>query len=341
MPAIRFNKTFKVIGRVKAFLNLEVGATRGRVPDAKQLGVLVERVEEQRAMLGRKEREITKLKLRLSTMTESSRHDPTAVGTRGAADEPGVGALPEFVIIGAQKCGTTFLYHLLCHHPNVEPALAKEVHYFDTHFDKGIEWYRSRFPSPTRKGGRRAMSGESSPYYLYHPHAAKRAAQVVPKAKLIALVRDPVDRAYSDYNHKVREGRETLSFEEAVEAEPERLRGEREKMLADEGYHSPNYRKYSYLSRGIYVDQLKEWRRFFAEGQLLVLKSEDFFQDPQGCFEHVLDFLGLPGGETGASGERNEGDYPPMNPATRRRLEEFFEPHNRRLYEYLGVDFGW
>jgi len=334
LPAFRFDKAFKVTQKVKAFLNLEFGLTRGPVPDVKPLRSALEQVEKQRQLLGKQNREITRLKMKLSTVDES------ATGGREGSTTAG-GTLPDFLIIGAQKCGTTFLYYLLCQHPYVEPATTKEVHFFDTNFAEGVQWYRSHFSPPAQKDGRKMLTGESSPYYLYHPHAARRAAKVVPQVKLIALLRNPVDRAYSDYNHKFREAREHLSFEDAIGAEEERLRGEKEKLLADENYHSVNYRKYSYLSRGIYVDQLLEWERHFDRDQLLVLKSEDFFENPQDSFERVLGFLDLPHWETGASGQRNEGEYDEMSLATRRRLEAYFEPHNRRLYEYLGIDFGW
>ena len=334
MPAFRFSKAFKATREIKAFLNLECGVTRGTVPDIKQLQSALEQIEKQRQLLGKQNQEITRLKMKLSTVDES------ATGGREVSTG-GTGTLPDFLIIGGQKCGTTFLYHLLCQHPYVEPATTKEVHFFDTNFAEGVQWYRSHFSTPTQKDGRRMLTGESSPYYIYHPHAARRAAKVVPQARLIALLRNPVDRAYSDYNHKFREAREHLSFEDAIEAEEERLRGEKDKLLADESYHSPKYRRYSYLSRGIYVDQLLEWEKHFDRDQLLVLKSEDFFEIPQESFERALGFLGLPHWETGASGQRNEGEYDQMSFDTRRRLEAYFEPHNRRLYEYLGVDLGW
>ena len=341
MPAFRFSKAFRATREIKAFLNLECGVTRGTVPDIKQLQLALEQLEKQRQLLGKQNKEITGLKMKLSTVDESAtggREGPEGSTAAGRAE---AGALPDFLIIGAQKCGTTFLYHLLCQHPFVEPATTKEVHFFDTNFAEGVQWYRSHFSTPTQKDGRKMLTGESSPYYIYHPHAARRAAKVVPQAKLIALLRNPVDRAYSDYNHKFREAREHLSFEDAIEAEEERLRGEKDKLLADESYNSPKYRRYSYLSRGIYVDQLLEWERYFERDQLLVLKSEDFFEKPQEFFERVLGFLGLPHLETGASGQRNEGEYDEMSFATRRRLEAYFEPHNRRLYEHLGADLDW
>jgi hypothetical protein len=255
---------------------------------------------------------------------------------------PGAGTMPDFVIIGAQKCGTTFLYHLLGQHPYVALGAKKEVHYFDHHFsNKGSGWYRSHFPSPMWKGGRRSITGESTPYYLFHPHAAWRMARVVPGARLIVLLRNPVDRAYSHYHQEARRGYELLTFEEAIEAEEARLRGERDRMLADGHYASFNHQYFSYLTRGLYVDQLTEWSRFYDDEQMLVLKSEDLFAQPSDALGSVLDFLGLPGYEPADLDPCLEGHYPPMDPATRRRLEDFFEPHNQRLYEYLGVDFGW
>jgi len=253
------------------------------------------------------------------------------------------GGLPDFIIIGAQKGGTTFLYNLLRRHPQFKPAVRKEIHFFDTpRFRRGLDWYRSHFPQQQQSNGQREITGEASPYYLFYPHAARRVAETIPQTKLIALLRNPVDRAYSDYQHTFRQGNETLAFSEALELEEERLRGEREKIVADETYRSINYRRYSYLSRGIYVDQLEEWHRHFDPKQLLILKSEDFFASPSDTLEFVLPFLDLSERDFALEGKRNEGDYSdPMDSDTRRWLQDFYEPHNRRLYEYLGRDFDW
>jgi hypothetical protein len=253
------------------------------------------------------------------------------------------GGLPDFIIIGAQKGGTTFLYNLLRRHPQFKPAVKKEIHFFDTpRFRRGLDWYRSHFPQQQQSNGQREITGEASPYYLFYPHAARRVAETIPQTKLIALLRNPVDRAYSDYQHTFRQGNETLAFSEALELEEERLRGEREKIVADETYRSINYRRYSYISRGIYVDQLEEWYKHFDREQLLILKSEDFFARPSDTLELVLPFLDLSERDFALEGKRNEGGYSdPMDPDTRRWLQDFYEPHNRRLYEYLGRDFDW
>jgi hypothetical protein len=270
-----------------------------------------------------------------------------AAMSRRAANASGVGALPDFVIVGASRSGTTSLYHVLADHPFVEPAESKELHFFDTHFREGIGWYRSCFPSPRWKDGRSTLTGEATPYYLLHPHAARRMADVVPRARLIALLRNPVDRAYSQYQQQVKRGREPLTFAQAIEAEEARLEGEWNRMLEDEEYDSYNLQRYSYLLRGVYADQLLRWRKLFSAEQMLVLKSEDFFERPRETLKRVLRFLDLPDWEPETPGpgqqyRRNQGVYRGgMDPATRSKLENYFEPHNRRLYELLGTDFGW
>ena len=253
------------------------------------------------------------------------------------------GMLPDFLIIGAQKGGTTFLYNILRRHPYFKAAVKKEIHFFDSpRFQRGVDWYRTHFPQQQQRNGQRVITGEASPYYLFYPRAARRVAETIPQVKLIALLRNPIDRAYSDYQHTLRQGYETLGFNEALDLEEERLRGEKEKILTDEKYRSINYRRYSYLSRGIYVDQLKEWHRYFDPEQLLILKSEDFFDHPSDTLERVVRLLGLPERDIEIRGGRNAGDYSePMDSEIRRWLQKYYEPHNRRLYEYLGVDFRW
>jgi hypothetical protein len=255
--------------------------------------------------------------------------------------------LPDFLIIGAQRCGTTSLQRYLIQHPCVAPAFRKEVHFFDRNLRKGTTWYRGHFPSVLFRSyvttvlRRRFMTGEATPAYIFYPHAPQRILETVPRAKLIVLLRNPVDRAYSHYQHEVTNGHEEVPFEEAIRREPERLRGEREKMLADENYDSYRYRHYSYLARGLYADQLAVWLSLFPKEQLCIVRSEDFFVDPAGVFRQVLGFLELPGWELPKYRKYNAAEYRGMDAGTRGRLTEYFAPHNRRLSELVGRDFAW
>jgi hypothetical protein len=255
--------------------------------------------------------------------------------------------MPDFLIIGGNRCGTAALYEYLCGHPCFVPSLHREVHFFERHFAKGVNWYQKHFPSAiykyyvTKSGRKSLVTGEATTYYIFHPHAPRRILATVPKIKLIALLRNPVDRAYAQYHQKIRRGYEPLSFEDAIDAEPERLRGEKEKMLANETYNSFNYRHYSYLTRGVYVDQLTHWMNLFPKERLLVLCSEDLRRDPSRVLQEVLQFLDLPAWEPQAQNNYGQAEYPKMGAAVRARLIEYFQPHNRRLHEFLGRDFGW
>jgi hypothetical protein len=255
--------------------------------------------------------------------------------------------LPDFIIIGTQRGGTTSLYKYLVQHPALGRALTKEVRYFDLNYEKGEMWYRSRFPSRRSKRvakerqGLDLVIGEASPDYLFHPHAPHRVAELLPSVRLIVLLRDPVDRAHSHYWHQKKRGHETLSFEEAVGKEPERLRGELEKMLADETYSSYERHHHSYLARGIYVDQLKTWTDLIPREQFLIERSEDFFADPAGVFSRVLDFLDVPNQGLRSYDKFNAFTANPLDPSMRSRLADYFRPQNERLYEYLGRDLGW
>jgi len=338
---------------------MQGGLTRGAVPNPKHHEEQAERlrkiVTRQRKALQRKDRQIEEqaaaleplregrqreIRLRkelkqqrleifhlkneldaMKVLVENARDVPSAEKVSG---EPDIGTLPDFVIIGAQKGGTSFLYYLLTRHPLVEPAARKELHFFDKpeRFDNGAGWYRRCFPRLAWKDGRRSITGEATPSYLFDPPVAKRMAEVVPQARLIALLRNPIDRAYSHYQMQVKRGMEPRTFEEAIEQQ-----------------HS------SYVSRGIYVDQLLRWSEFFSKEQMLILKSEDFFERPVEILKVVLTFLDLPDWQPDASDlqqRRHTGAYKQkMDPSTRQRLEAYFEPYNQRLYECLDIDFGW
>jgi hypothetical protein len=255
--------------------------------------------------------------------------------------------LPDFPIIGAMRAGTTSLFRYLAQHPYVRPALKKEVRFFDRNFARGVAWYRAHFPSVLYKSyfrwrhKRDFITGEATPQYLFHLYSARRAASVVPRAKLIAMLRNPVDRAYSHYHFvRQREG-EPLSFEDAIGAEPDRLRPEMEKILADENYSSALHRRYSYLARGIYVDQLKEWLAHFPREQLLVVISEDLFERPAATLHKIHDFLGLPRWDGDQFPKSRGPRYPRMNSSTRDRLLDYFRPHNQRLADFIGIKPAW
>ena len=258
--------------------------------------------------------------------------------------------VPSFIIIGAQRCGTTSLFKYLSEHPFIKTPLYKEIHFFDNYngaYNLGFKWYRGHFPTNNsgilQKDNDRArvLTGEATPYYMFHPLCPNRIKGALPDVKIIAILRNPVDRAYSHYQHSVRLGYESLSFEQATEKEPFRLEGEKEKMIADLNYYSFEHNLHSYLSRGIYIEQLKMWEELFPKEQMLVLRTEDLFYDLTTVYNRVLTFLQLPEHHLKQQAQYNVGDYGPMPHALRKRLVKFFEPHNQELYKYLSWDLKW
>jgi len=248
--------------------------------------------------------------------------------------------LPDFIIIGAARCGTTSLYNYMMSHPNIISTSQKEIHFFDLNFNKGLSWYESNFFKDNNKEKNFSI-GESSPYYIYHPYAPYRISKIIPDVKLIVKLRNPIDRAYSNHQYAVKMKVENLSFEEAIAKEHERLEGELIKMQNDENYFSFNHQNFSYLTRGIYVDQLKTWYNLFSEQQILVIRSEDFYDDSNVITNQVFEFLGIPKYNVHTSKVYNKGDYPSMSNTTRSKLIEFFKPHNEQLSKLLNKNFNW
>ena len=185
------------------------------------------------------------------------------------------------------------------------------------------------------------MTGEGSPYYLFHPLVPQRLYESFPNTRLIVLLRNPVDRAISHYYWEVKLGYEPLSLEEAIAQEPERLQGEVEKICSDGTYFSFNHQHYSYLARGLYAEQLQRWMQFFPREQFLILKSEDLYCNSAKVVNQVFDFLEIPNYILPTYDKYNENDYPQTDSSIRQKLAAYFQPHNQKLTQLLGEDWSW
>ncbi|MBP2707208.1 sulfotransferase [Microbispora sp. RL4-1S] len=252
--------------------------------------------------------------------------------------------LPSFLIVGAQRCGTTSLYRALARHPLVaKPVLRKGVHYFDVAYGRGLPWYRAHFPMAARRERGRVLAFEASPYYLFHPLAPARIARDLPGVRLIALVRDPVERAFSAHAHELARGFETEpSFERAVELEEQRLAGAEERLRGHPGHVSHAHRHHGYLARGRYAEQLARLDPLFGRERVLVLDSGDFFRHPEAEYGRVLEFLGLPRLGDPPFGVHNARHRPEGMPRRlRERLADRFAPMDALLEPWLGGPPSW
>lgn len=244
--------------------------------------------------------------------------------------------LPDFLILGAMKGGTTSLFHYLSQHPEIEVSRTQEIHYFSKKYKRSINYYKSFFPkTKTNK-----ITGESSPYYLFHPQVPKRVKETIPDVKLIVLLRNPADRAYSHYNmHK---GIDTsINFREALDREKERVFNAHNRMRSDPNYNNLNHQAYSYTKRGMYFEQVSRWLSYFDKDQILFIKSEQFFDDPKAILKKVYDHLQI--GEVYPTDlkPKNQRPYEKLDAETDQYLKQCFEKDSLQLQTILGEEFYW
>lgn len=263
--------------------------------------------------------------------------------------------LPTFLIVGAQRCGTTSLFKALIQHPQVHgPLLGKGVHFFDVAHHRGLDWYRGHFPlrrdnsdsvgTGAAAGARNIPPvhvGESSPYYLFHPLAAERIARDLPHVHVLVALRDPVERAYSAHTHEVARGFETASFATAIELEQQRLAGLDERLVANPQLRLHAHQHHAYLQRGQYIDQLERLSRHVPRERVHIVESERFFAAPEHSMAQVLDFLGLADHPTIGFARHNAQPRCTMDPELRVRLQHHFDPYDQRLANWLGRAPAW
>lgn len=247
-----------------------------------------------------------------------------------------------FFLIGAMKAGTSSLFNNLVLHPEIAEPLTKEIRYFDFHYRLGERWYLAHFPLRARSLRRgETVTGEASPSYMFDPHAPGRMHRFDPDAKLVVMLRNPVARAHSHYQHAVRYWGETRAFGEAVRGEDEWMPGE-QRLRRDHPAVMPVRRiQHSYLTRGRYLEQLTDWSQLFGREQMLVLKSEDYFHEPAAVLRDVLRFLALREWRPDGFERLNVARYAEIGPQLEAWLYDYYRPFNRALYEYLGRDLGW
>jgi hypothetical protein len=267
--------------------------------------------------------------LTFESVTRHLRDSTTFAGRWVTAD---LRPLPDFIILGTQRGGTTSLYQWLCAHPSVTKARIKEIHYFDDYYDRSLRWYRAHFPV----GRQGQLTGESSPYMLYHPLAPSRVAADLPATtRFIVLLRDPTQRAISHYWFwRKLNLYETESLERALELEPARLAAVEAQVKA--GRRSVEHMAHSYVARGEYATQLRRWFDAVGRDRVLVLESERLYADPATA-DRARAWLGLAPHDfpfpVSNGAERLEED-----PALMAKLDAHFAPHNQELFDLLGYE---
>lgn len=258
--------------------------------------------------------------------------------------------LPDFLIIGAAKSGTTSLFYNLIQHPGIVPPKVKEVAFFNEprNYHMGANWYRAHFPSKKAMRelshvlGYRALTGEATPSMNINTHAV-HAHALVPLAKLIVILRNPVDRTYSHYQHQKRKiPREALSFWDALQAEPDRTAEDMRLNVDAPIKVGRPLRRYGYTQKSLYIDHIEHWLQYFPRDQLKIVSFDQLATEPQALFDDIFQYIGLPDCTIPQPRTLKLGGYAEeMDQRSREYLTEYFRPYNRRLFNFLGEDWGW
>ena len=247
--------------------------------------------------------------------------------------------LPDFFIIGAVRSGTTSMYHYLDEHPSIVKSAYDELGFFDDNFKLGWEWYKTLFPTNITKRIVKRKTGnfltfDDTPFYVYNEDVAKKIKNYFPKTKLIIILRNPIDRAYSNYHLGVRMGDEKRTFDQAIDEEIQKIAEYNEIEMDD-------YISQSYLGRGIYAKQLEIWLKYFPAAVIKILESDRFSNNTEETMNEVFEFLDLPDHNIRNLEKKNVAEYPPMKTETRQKLCDFFSEYNEKLYDMLNVRYDW
>jgi hypothetical protein len=256
---------------------------------------------------------------------------------------------PKFFIIGVGRSGTFALYDNLVKNKNGYVTPIKEIHFFDSYFYKGNNWYKAHFPTIFHKFflenllKQQIITCDATVSYFHTEVAIKRISQCIPEAKLIVMLRNPVDRAYSHYN--IRKKKRNLdSFEEIIKKELKELR--KVENFEDDEKILKKYEIYPYLSRGIYVKQLEIWEKYFDKSQILLIKSEDFFNNPLDSLQKIYRFLDMKkynfkNISADKVNKNSSGFNDEIDSKLRKELEDFFKPYNEELNKNWNINFKW
>jgi hypothetical protein len=288
---------------------------------------------------------------RRSATGEAATDAAKAVLRAAAVATAGARPTPELLLVGSKRGGTTSLWRYLIEHPGVLPTVPraekiKGIYYFDENYHRGDQWYRSHFPSrarraaASRKLGYEPVAMDASPYYLFHPLAPERARATVPDAQIVAVLRHPVERAFSHWKER-RNHTEALSFADAIAAEEVRTRGEEEQIRSHPDYVSFAHRHQTYVAQGTYAPMLERWFAEFPREQVTVLAAEEFYADPQALVDELCRKLSLPTHQLSSVEPFNAEPSAGMDPKVRAELTERMAPGIAAVEELLGRQMPW
>ena len=267
--------------------------------------------------------------------------------------------LPDLVVIGVKRGGTTSIFRDLEQHPAMCPLVPsarrlpirenmKGVHYFDGDVRQSVRWYRSHFASRPARALRARRAGasftaEASPYYFFHPLAAERAAAVLPDTTFVVMLRDPVERTISHWAEQTRNGVESLELRDTLAAEAQRVGDAHHALATGAVSASHAHEQQTYAAQSEYAASYERWSAAVGTGRLVVIFSEDYYAHPGAALRVITDRLGIPpSSDDVARTRRNAAPRPgSIDPRLDEELTEHFRPDVERLGTLLGTTPPW
>jgi hypothetical protein len=252
--------------------------------------------------------------------------------------------IPDFLVIGAKRCGTTSLYQHLPEHPCISKSPHDNMGFFNDNFHLGVNWYKSFFPTTFTRKKIKSKFGNFLAFdvttkYMEEESTANNVYQTKPNMKIIIILRNPVDRAYSQYHLSVRQTAERRSFEDVVEENMNRLNKESHEHYKIKPKFSA--KEDNYLKKGLYALQLRYWLKIFPRENILIVSTEEFESNQQIIYNKIFEFLNISKFEVKNTKKMQKGNYPPIKSETRNLLLDYFRPHNHELFELINMEFDW
>lgn len=250
--------------------------------------------------------------------------------------------LPNFIIIGAKRCGTTSLYNYLAQHPCIVKSSHDHLGFFDDNFDLGLNYYRSFFPSKItsffiKRKFKNFLTYDVTSTYILNETTAKRIFNTLPGVKIIAILRDPVLRAYSEYNETLKTNNKTEDFSILLN----RLRNTSMSESSQDRPHHESFITPNILNKGFYYEQLESYFKLFDHKNILILSTEDLSENPQKTFDQIFEFLNVERFEIDSSKKFSANKYTSLDDNSKNKLNELFHEQNQKLFALIGKKFKW
>ena len=248
--------------------------------------------------------------------------------------------LPDFLVIGGKRCGTTTLFEFLRQHQMIAEPVIDHMGFFDDNYSIGINYYKSFFPIKTEETAKK-LDYDVTTSYLTSPFVAERVAKEIPNVKIIVLLRNPTSRAWSDYNASQKKDASEEEFQTYIYDYLQELEASDFEEKVSKNDYNMSEPFSNFIKKGLYAVYLKKWLKLFPRKNFLFISTESFSKDENKVFKQIFDFLGLSNFEIHKLQRMSKGNYEKLNPKIKNKLDLFFASHNDELFKLINEKYDW